>query len=88
MNDQQSKFKRWFADFKEWFLPHWRKFRVRQKAVWKRFQITRWIIAILLTLLLIISVYLTVVAKTAAAASSPLSARSTTAAPATPLNIL
>ncbi|WP_137602672.1 PBP1A family penicillin-binding protein [Paucilactobacillus nenjiangensis] len=65
MNDQQSKFKRWFADFKEWFLPHWRKFRVRQKAVWKRFQITRWIIAILLTLLLIISVYLTVVAKTA-----------------------
>lgn len=65
MNDQQSKFKRWFADFKEWFLPHWRKFRVRQKAVWKRFQITRWIIAILLTLFLIISVYLTVVAKTA-----------------------
>lgn len=65
MNDQQSKFKRWFADFKEWFLPHWRKFRVRQKAVWKRFQITRWIITILLTLLLIISVYLTVVAKTA-----------------------
>ncbi|MFZ2353926.1 PBP1A family penicillin-binding protein [Paucilactobacillus nenjiangensis] len=65
MNYQQSKFKRWFADFKEWFLPHWRKFRVRQKAVWKRFQITRWIIAILLTLFLIISVYLTVVAKTA-----------------------
>lgn len=65
MNDQQSKFKRWFEDFKEWFLPYWRKFRLKQKAFWKKYQITRWIIAILLTLFLVISVYLTFVAKTA-----------------------
>lgn len=65
MDNQPSRFRRWLNELKEWFAPLWLKFKQLIKRLWRRFQITRWVIVILMTLFLLVSIYLTVVAKTA-----------------------
>lgn len=50
---------------KKWFKDHWQKLLAWLKKFWHRYQLTRWIIVICLTLFLLISIYLTIVAKTA-----------------------
>lgn len=51
--------------FKRWLKRLWRQFRQSFKAFWHRYQLTRWIIVIILGFFLIASTYLTFVAKTA-----------------------
>lgn len=48
-----------------WFQRQWDRFRSWFKKFWHRFQLTRWVIVILLALFLVMSTYLTIVAKTA-----------------------
>lgn len=50
---------------KTWLNHLWQQFRQSFKTFWRRYQLTRWIIVILLGLFLIASTYLTFVAKTA-----------------------
>lgn len=64
MNDQPSRFKRWLQELRDWFAPLWQKFKRLLKKGWHRFQITRWIIVVCLTLFLLVSGYLTFIAKT------------------------
>lgn len=64
MENKPSRFKRWLNEFNKWFAPLWGKFKQLIKRLWRRFQITRWIIVVVLTLFLILSTYLTGVAKT------------------------
>ncbi len=49
----------------EWVKEHWQKFLAWLKRFWHRYQLTRWLIVICLTLFLFMSIYLTIVAKTA-----------------------
>lgn len=65
MNNQPSRFRRWFAELKEWLSPLWHRFKQVLKRFWHRFQLTRWLIVVFLSLFLLLSGYLTVVAKTA-----------------------
>ncbi|WP_137597344.1 PBP1A family penicillin-binding protein [Paucilactobacillus kaifaensis] len=65
MNNQPSGFKRWREEFKEWLSPLWQRFKQVLKRFWHRFQLTRWIIIVFLSIFLLVSGYLTVVAKTA-----------------------
>lgn len=51
--------------FKTWLKCLWHQFRQSFKAFWHRYQLTRWIIVIILGVFLIASTYLTFVAKTA-----------------------
>lgn len=51
--------------FKTWLKRLWHQFRQSFKAFWHRYQLTRWIIVIILGVFLIASTYLTFVAKTA-----------------------
>lgn len=51
--------------FKTWLKRLWHQFRQSFKAFWHRYQLTRWIIVIILGFFLIASTYLTFVAKTA-----------------------
>lgn len=48
-----------------WVKEHWQKFLAWLKRFWHRYQLTRWLIVICLTLFLFMSIYLTIVAKTA-----------------------
>ena len=49
----------------EWVKEHWQKFLAWLKRFWHRYQLTRCLIVICLTLFLFMSIYLTIVAKTA-----------------------
>ena len=55
----------WKLRFKAWLGKTWHAFWTRFKYLWHRFQLTRWIIVVLMSLFLVISIYLTFVAKTA-----------------------
>lgn len=55
----------WKVRFKAWLGKTWRAFWTRFKYFWHRFQLTRWLIVILMSLFLVASIYLTFVAKTA-----------------------
>lgn len=48
-----------------WFQRQWRRFREWFKRFWHRFQLTRWLVIVFLALFLVMSTYLTIVAKTA-----------------------
>lgn len=50
---------------KAWLKHLWQQFRQSFKAFWHRYQLTRWIIVLLLALFFVASTYLTIVAKTA-----------------------
>ncbi|MEY8442580.1 PBP1A family penicillin-binding protein [Lactobacillaceae bacterium 24-114] len=49
---------------KEVCEPYWKSFKQWLKKFWHRYQLTRWIIVIFLTFILVMSTYLTFVAKT------------------------
>lgn len=65
MNDKPSRFKQWWHELKIWLSPLWQKFWALVKKFWHRFQLTRWIIVVGLSLFLVISIGLTIYAKTA-----------------------
>lgn len=48
-----------------WIKEHWGRLKVWVQKFWHRYQLTRWVIAVFLTLFLVLSIYLTFVAKTA-----------------------
>lgn len=43
----------------------WSGFKIRFRRFWRRFQLTRWLIVIFLTIVFVMSAYLTFMAKTA-----------------------
>lgn len=55
----------WMESLKMWLKSRSASFRLWFKRFWHRYQLTRWLLAIFLTLFLIMSIYLTIVAKTA-----------------------
>ncbi|WP_276754075.1 PBP1A family penicillin-binding protein [Limosilactobacillus ingluviei] len=59
------KLKDWQSRVGNWARAAWQTGRANFRAFWHRFQLTRWLIVIGLTLFLAVSIYLTVVAKTA-----------------------
>lgn len=49
---------------KDWFKMTWSRFRKWLKRFWRRYQLNRWLIVVFLSLFLVMSTYLTIVAKT------------------------
>lgn len=65
MDKEPSRFKQWWTELKHWFSPLWEKFKKIVKRFWQKFQLTRWIIVVVLGLFLFASGALTLYAKTA-----------------------
>ncbi|WP_375663942.1 hypothetical protein, partial [Bartonella sp. CL63NXGY] len=55
----------WQDRFKKWLKHLWAQFQQGFKYFWHRYQLTRWVIVVFLSLFLVASTYLTFVAKTA-----------------------
>lgn len=49
----------------KWFHTKWSQLRAWIHKFWHRYQLTRWLIIVVLTLFLVMSIYLTIIAKTA-----------------------
>ncbi|WP_251548041.1 PBP1A family penicillin-binding protein [Limosilactobacillus caecicola] len=68
-NEFKERLKAWVKDhwarLRAWCHPYWARFREWLRRFWHRYQLTRWIIVVVLALFLIMSTYLTIVAKTA-----------------------
>lgn len=65
MKPEDQKELTFFSKLSETLKTGWRHFRQWLHRFWHRYQLTRWLIVIFLSLFLVMSIYLTVVAKTA-----------------------
>ena len=63
MNNNRGN--QYFERFRAWLAPYYHRFKRRLGKVWHRYQLTRWLITIVLTIVFILSAVLTFQAKTA-----------------------
>ncbi len=63
MNNNRGN--QYFERFRAWLAPYYHRFKRRLGKVWHRYQLTRWLITIVLAVVFILSAVLTFQAKTA-----------------------